>query len=49
MLAGTAAVTVVWWQDLAAWTWYSAIGAAITGGVALVLSPFEASPSGADG
>jgi solute:Na+ symporter, SSS family len=49
MIAGTAAVTVVWWINLAAWTWYSAIGAAMTGSVALAFSTFETRPSGEDG
>jgi solute:Na+ symporter, SSS family len=38
MLAGTATVAALWWTNAAAWTWYSAIGAAATGGVALIAS-----------
>ena len=38
MIAGTLAVTVLWWTEAAAWTWYAAIGAAVTGGVALLAS-----------
>jgi SSS family solute:Na+ symporter len=38
MIAGTAAVTSLWWTGAAAWTWYSAIGAAVTGAVALIAS-----------
>jgi SSS family solute:Na+ symporter len=38
MIAGTAAVTSLWWTGAAAWTWYSAIGAAVTAGVALIAS-----------
>jgi hypothetical protein len=30
MVAGLAAVTIVWWSGVAAWTWYSTIGAATT-------------------
>ena len=35
MLSGIAAVTVIWWTGAAAWTWYSAAGALITGAVAV--------------
>jgi Na+/proline symporter len=38
MLAGTVAVTVLWWTGAAAWTWYSAAGVLVTGLVALVAS-----------
>jgi Na+/proline symporter len=38
MLAGTAAVTALWWTGAAAWTWYSAAGAVATGLVAVVVS-----------
>jgi SSS family solute:Na+ symporter len=38
MIAGTAAVTWIWWTNAAAWTWYSAVGAAMTGMVALIAS-----------
>jgi solute:Na+ symporter, SSS family len=38
MIAGTVAVTSLWWTGAAAWTWYSAVGAAVTGGVALIAS-----------
>jgi solute:Na+ symporter, SSS family len=38
MLAGTAAVTWMWWTGAAAWTWYSAVGVAVTATVALVVS-----------
>jgi solute:Na+ symporter, SSS family len=49
MFAGTAAVTSLWWTGAAAWTWYSAVGAAVTGIVALAISPLErGSPRGAD-
>jgi SSS family solute:Na+ symporter len=38
MLAGTAIVVSLWWTGAAAWTWYSAAGAAGTGAVALIAS-----------
>jgi SSS family solute:Na+ symporter len=38
MLAGTAIVVSLWWTGAAAWTWYSAAGAAATGAVALIAS-----------
>jgi solute:Na+ symporter, SSS family len=38
MTAGIAAVTWVWWSGAAAWTWYSAIGVAVTAGIALAAS-----------
>jgi SSS family solute:Na+ symporter len=38
MIAGTLAVTLMWWTGAAAWTWYSAVGAAVTGAVALIAS-----------
>ena len=38
MTAGTLAVTVLWWSGAAAWTWYSAVGALVTGAVALIAS-----------
>jgi solute:Na+ symporter, SSS family len=38
MIAGTLAVTSLWWTGAAAWTWYSAAGAAVTGAVALIAS-----------
>jgi SSS family solute:Na+ symporter len=41
MIAGTASVAAVWWTNAAAWTWYSAAGAAVTGAVALVASESE--------
>jgi SSS family transporter len=44
MAAGTGAVTAVWWTNAAAWTWYSAIGAAATGGVALALGAIAPTP-----
>ena len=44
MLAGLAAVTAVWWTGAAAWTWYSAVGAAATGGVALAAAAVVRSP-----
>ena len=34
MAAGTAAVTGLWWTNAAAWTWYAAAGALVTGVVA---------------
>ena len=38
MIAGIAAVTSVWWTGAAAWTWYSPVGAVVTGAVALASS-----------
>ena len=38
MLAGVVAVTGIWWTGAAAWTWYSAAGVAVTGGVAMAAS-----------
>jgi SSS family solute:Na+ symporter len=38
MLAGIAAMTVVWWTGAFAWTWYALLGASITGLAALGLS-----------
>jgi SSS family transporter len=38
MAAGTIAVTWIWWTNAAAWTWYSAVGVAVTALVALVAS-----------
>jgi SSS family solute:Na+ symporter len=35
MIAGIVSVTWVWWTGAAAWTWYSAVGAVVTAGVAL--------------
>ena len=35
MLAGIIAVTWIWWTGAAAWTWFSAAGVVVTGGVAL--------------
>ncbi len=35
MVAGMVAVTWVWWTGAAAWTWYSAIGVAVTAATAL--------------
>jgi Na+/proline symporter len=37
MAAGTAVVTIAWWTNSVAWTWYALIGAAVTAGVAAVL------------
>jgi Na+/proline symporter len=38
MMAGTLAVTWLWWTGAAAWTWYAAVGAVVTGGVAVAAS-----------
>jgi solute:Na+ symporter, SSS family len=48
MLAGIAGVTWVWWTAAAAWTWYSAVGVAITAATALAGSiSFARAPDGA--
>ena len=41
MAAGTAAVTALWWTGAAAWTWYSAVGVAVTAAVALAFSALD--------
>ncbi len=38
MAAGTFAVTALWWTSAAAWTWYAAAGAFVTGVTALAAS-----------
>ena len=47
MIAGTAAVTSVWWTGACAWTWYALVGSTVTGVVAMALSPIL--PRGARG
>jgi SSS family transporter len=38
MLAGTVVLAWAWWTSAYAWTWYALTGAAVTAGVAIVLS-----------
>jgi len=38
MITGIAALTVIWWTGVLAWTWYALTGAAITGVVAIAAS-----------
>jgi solute:Na+ symporter, SSS family len=38
MLAGTIVLAWAWWTSAYAWTWYALTGAAVTAGVALILS-----------
>jgi hypothetical protein len=38
MATGVVVLFVIWWTGATAWTWYAFIGAAVTGGVALVVS-----------
>jgi SSS family transporter len=47
MVAGTAAVTSVWWTGACAWTWYALVGSTVTAVVAVTLSPIL--PRGARG
>jgi SSS family transporter len=46
MAAGIVAVTWIWWTGVAAWTWYSAAGVAVTVAVALAASLIDPAPSG---
>jgi SSS family transporter len=45
MLAGTVVLAWVWWTGAYAWTWYALTGAAVTGGVALLLSLLQPATS----
>jgi SSS family solute:Na+ symporter len=38
MITGAAVLCLVWWTGALAWTWYTFIGAAVTGAVAVLLS-----------
>jgi Na+/proline symporter len=38
MIAGTVVVTLSWWTGACAWTWFALVGAAATGGFALLMS-----------
>jgi SSS family transporter len=46
MAAGIVAVTWIWWSGVAAWTWYSAAGVAVTVVVALAASLIDPEPRG---
>jgi hypothetical protein len=38
MAAGTVTVGWIWWTGAAGFTWYALVGAAVTSGVALLMS-----------
>jgi solute:Na+ symporter, SSS family len=38
MIAGTIVVSFAWWTAVCAWTWFALVGAATTGGSALLMS-----------